>query len=84
MGDSGTQVPSLLCLCLPPEHQGASGHRWQMGNAMVERVPPHLRNPSLEVITSLPTQNALENERLSSWRSWGGGGGCLEMGAGGE
>ena len=59
---------------IPWEHWGASGCHWQMGNATVERVPLHLRSPSLEATTSLPTQNALENKRLSSWRSRGGEG----------
>ena len=56
---------------LPWEHRGASGRSWQMGNTTVEMVPPRLRNPSLEVTTSLPTQNILENKCLPPWRSRG-------------
>ena len=56
---------------LPWEHRGASGRSWQMGNMMVEMVPPRLRNPSLEVTTSLPTQNILKNKCLPPWRSRG-------------
>lgn len=65
---------------LPWEHRGASGRSWQMGNTAVEMVPPRLRNPSLEVTTSLPTQNVLENKCLPPWRSRRGWGWCLEMG----
>lgn len=84
VGDSGSSGPLILCLCPP---LGALGGLWvplaDGGNATVERVPLHLRSPSLGS-HYIPPNSERFGEQAPAFVEKPKRGRGLKMGAGGK